>query len=267
MARAVAAHEQLGAPPLIAEAAIEYASLLAVSDAQEDRAQAAALLDRALAIAQTGDFTSLIADVLAVRLVLAGADPDAPPSTVDLVSDDVLRQRPELRDSTAPDGRVAILFTDIEHSTALSSGLGDDRWIEVLNEHNRIVRDAVAQHSGHEVKGLGDGFMLAFASTAAGLRCAAAIREGIRSWAADTTPPIRVRMGLHAGTPQLVEQDFFGYAVNLAARIPGIAERDQILLSSEVVDELSLVSAGLDRMDGVLLKGIPEPQSIFVYQG
>ena len=73
-------------------------------------------------------------------------------------------ERPDLRRASAPDGTVTLLFSDIENSSRLTERLGDQRWLEVLNAHNTIVRAQLDEHGGYEVKSQGDGFMLAFPS-------------------------------------------------------------------------------------------------------
>src|SRR4051812_1805493 len=72
-------------------------------------------------------------------------------SSVDEVASRVAAERPTLRPAAAPDGTVTILFSDIEGSTALNERLGDTRWLELLREHNRIVRDEVRAYGGFEV--------------------------------------------------------------------------------------------------------------------
>src|SRR3954470_23703391 len=100
-------------------------------------------------------------------------------SSVDEVASRVAAERPTLRPAAAPDGTVTILFSDIEGSTALNERLGDTRWLELLREHNRIVRDEVRACGGFEVKSQGDGFMIAFPSARRAIECARAIQEAI----------------------------------------------------------------------------------------
>src|SRR3990172_3081782 len=72
---------------------------------------------------------------------------------------------------------LTILFTDVEGSTALTQRLGDARAREVLREHERIVREALAAHGGSEVKTMGDGFMASFGSATGALECAIAMQR------------------------------------------------------------------------------------------
>src|SRR4051812_18740938 len=78
-------------------------------------------------------------------------------SSVDEMASSVAAERPSLRPAAAPDGTVTILFSDIEGSTALNEQLGDVRWLDLLREHHRIVREQVQACGGFEVKSQGDG--------------------------------------------------------------------------------------------------------------
>ena len=129
------------------------------------------------------------------------------------------------------DGTVTLLFSDIIDSTATNERLGDAAWMELLREHNGIVRGCVAQHGGYEVKSMGDGFMLAFKSARDGLNCAIAIQRGIRTRNGSADETVEVRIGLHTGEAVQEQGDFFGKHVNLAARIGGSASGGEILVS------------------------------------
>jgi class 3 adenylate cyclase len=96
---------------------------------------------------------------------------------LDRIANEVGKARPDLTATTAPNGTVTILFTDIEGSTQLTERLGDKEWMRVLGEHNAIVRDQAARHRGFEVKSQGDGFMLAFASARDAIGCAMEIQR------------------------------------------------------------------------------------------
>src|SRR3954462_5286211 len=141
-------------------------------------------------------------------------------SSVDEVASTVASERPSLRAAAAPDGTVTILFSDIEGSTALNERLGDVRWLELLQEHNRIVRHQVQSYGGFEVKTQGDGFMIAFPSARRAIECAHAIQRAVAADLGDKPEgPIRVRIGLHTGEAILHESDFYGKNVVIAARL------------------------------------------------
>ena len=154
---------------------------------------------------------------------------------IDRIARDVERARPDLTSVAAPNGTATILFTDIEGSTQLNENLGDAGWIALLREHNEIDRTQTAVHSGFEVKSQGDGFMLAFPSARDALRCAIGIQRSLDERDADA-PQLRVRVGLHTGEPVREADDFYGKAVNLAARIASEARGSEILVSSLVRD-------------------------------
>ncbi len=152
---------------------------------------------------------------------------------IDVIAASITESRPDLSSATAPNGTVTILFTDIEGSSQLTERLGDSRWLDVLHDHNEIVRRQVAEHSGFEVKSQGDGFMVAFPSAKGALRCAIGIQRALHARPHDQVP-LRVRIGLHTGEPVRDADDFYGKAVVLAARIASEARGAEILASSLV---------------------------------
>jgi len=156
-------------------------------------------------------------------------------AVLDSVSDDVRRQRPNMKEVAAPNGTVTILFTDIEGSTRLTQALGDGAWMDLLRKHNAIVREQAAANAGYEVKSQGDGFMLAFGSAGHALRCASGIQRSLASLQAGE-PSLRVRIGVHTGEAIHHEDDFFGTSVILAARIAATARGAEVLVSSLVRD-------------------------------
>ena len=142
-------------------------------------------------------------------------------------------ERPDLRQATAPDGTVTILFSDIEDSTGMTERLGDRRMQEVLRLHNDIVREHLAASGGFEVKSMGDGFMLAFSSACRALQCAVAIQTALAAYNEEQdNEQLRVRMGIHTGEALRESDDFYGKHVILAARVAGQAQGGQILVSS-----------------------------------
>ncbi|MCH7578403.1 MAG: hypothetical protein IH822_11575 [Chloroflexi bacterium] len=131
-----------------------------------------------------------------------------------------------------------ILFTDVEGSTALTQRLGDAKARDLLREHEGMVREALKAHGGSEVKTMGDGFMASFSSATKALHCAIAMQRAFAEHNESAEEPILVRVGLNAGEPIAENDDLFGTAVNLAARICGHAEAGQILVPI-VVRELT----------------------------
>ena len=142
------------------------------------------------------------------------------------------------READRTSGVHTILFTDVEGSTALTQRLGDAKARDLLREHERMVREALKAHGGSEVKTMGDGFMASFSSATRALECAIAMQRAFAEHNESAEEPIKVRVGLNAGEPIAEDEDLFGTAVNLAARICAHAEAGQILVPI-VVRELT----------------------------
>lgn len=171
-------------------------------------------------------------------------------------------------DSSAPPPAESpfrtIMFTDLEGSTAHTQQAGDDAHMEMLRAHNTIIREALGMHGGREVKHTGDGIMASFASSARAVESAVAMQRRVDEHnQPGHRTPIRVRIGMGAGEPVEEGQDFFGAAVQLAARICNYAEAGQILVPN-VVRELCIGKSlsFLDRGEASL-KGFGEPVRIY----
>jgi predicted ATPase len=133
-----------------------------------------------------------------------------------------------------PAGTVTFLFTDIEGSTELLHELGPEAYAVALAEHRRILRDAFRRHGGAEVDTQGDAFFYAFTTAAGAL---AAAREGQEALA---ETPIRVRIGIHTGTPHLTEEGYVGPDVHKGARIAAAGHGGQVLASKETCAHLDV---------------------------
>lgn len=144
-------------------------------------------------------------------------------------------ERPDLA-RLVPDGHVAIVFSDIEGSTALNERLGDQAWVKLLDRHEKLIRRLVAAHGGHVVKNQGDGFMIAFAEAAQAVRCSIDIQRSLSSRAmkAGNRENVRVRIGIHTGKSVRRGDDLFGRNVAMAARVAGQAHGGEILVSEAV---------------------------------
>src|SRR5262245_23742129 len=158
----------------------------------------------------------------------------------------------------------AIVFTDIRGSVAHTIELGDDGHMAVLRAHNDIVRRLLEQHGGREVKHTGDGIMAAFASVSSAVEFALEAQCASAEWNEHYEPPLRVGIGISAGEPVTGDNDdLFGAAVQLAARLCGAAEAGDIT-ASVAVRELCL-GKRFDFIDrgAMALKGIPEPVQVY----
>ena len=180
------------------------------------------------------------------------------------VSDAVAHERPNLAPRAAPDGTVTILFSDIEGSTALNVELGDEGWMELLGEHNRLVREAIRRNNGFEVKTEGDAFMVAFQSARDALRGAIDMQKALAHHNETAARPVRVRIGLHTGEPVRQGDDFYGTHVVLAARIASQASGGEVLASA-LLRELVAASRefALTPQPPVVLKGLPGEHVVY----
>jgi class 3 adenylate cyclase len=153
-----------------------------------------------------------------------------------------------------------ILFTDIVDSTTLTQTLGDEAAMALLDMHNTIVRDALADLGGREVKHTGDGIMASFVSAVAAVRCATRIQHKLsKHEEAQPERRLKVRIGAAAGEPVEQHHDLFGSTVQLASRLCSHAQSEQILVSN-VVAELC-IGKGLpfEDLGDVVLKGFDRP--------
>jgi class 3 adenylate cyclase/DNA-binding CsgD family transcriptional regulator/tetratricopeptide (TPR) repeat protein len=130
---------------------------------------------------------------------------------------------------------VTLLFTDLVGSSALLEQLGDDAGERMRRTHFGLLRDAVADAGGQEVKNLGDGLMVAFESGVRAVECAIAMQRAFdRHNRQAGAQRLEVRVGLHVGEPIRDEDDYFGTAVVVAKRLCDAAEGSQILASDLV---------------------------------
>lgn len=168
-------------------------------------------------------------------------------------------ERPDLA-RVAANGRVVILFSDIEESTALNNRIGDRAWVRLISSHDKSVRRHVKNHSGHVVKSQGDGFMVAFAQPGQAVRCSMALQRSLRK----QPNGIRVRIGIHMGKSVRRGDDLFGKNVALAARVAGQADGGQTLVSEPVHDALSdETDVAFDEGRDVELKGFKGNHRLF----
>ncbi|MDX6487846.1 MAG: hypothetical protein QOK13_461, partial [Gaiellaceae bacterium] len=131
-----------------------------------------------------------------------------------------------------PAGTITFLFTDVEGSTDLLHRLGPEHYAQALGEHRRILREAFAAHGGVEVDTQGDAFFVAFPTAPGALEAAAAAVDELADG------PIRVRIGVHTGTPTLADEGYVGIDVHRAARIAGSGHGGQVLVSASTASLL-----------------------------
>jgi len=251
-------NQEIEAVPLVADTQVSYARMLCERDALGYGDRALDLVGEALETAQEIGMRNVVERAFALRLKLQGIDTADIRTSIDAVAEAVEDERPDLSGATAPDGTVTMLFSDIEGSTEMTERLGDRRWLEVLREHNTVIRSEVRAQDGFEVKSQGDGFMVAFASARRALDCAIAIQRAFAARAEDDPDEaIRVRIGMHTGEAIRERDDFFGRNVILAARIAAQARGGEVLVSS-LLKELAESSGDIAFGDSreVTLKGL-----------
>jgi class 3 adenylate cyclase len=180
-------------------------------------------------------------------------------------------------DARRPSGTVTLLFTDDVSSTETLVALGDDEAERRRRIHFRLLREVAATHGGQEVKNLGDGLMVAFASAVDAVACAIGIQQAILRHAESEGEtergsvggrvgrraggtPINVRVGLNVGEPIVDEGDYFGMPVVVARRLCDAARGGQILASG-VVRSLVGTRGGFEfrSVGSIALKGLAEP--------
>lgn len=167
---------------------------------------------------------------------------------------------PEPEGAILDGGFRTVMFTDIEGSTATTQRLGDAAAMRLVKQHDAIVRGALSDWNGKEVKHTGDGIMAAFRSASHAIAGAIQIQRALDDYnRLHPEEPIRVRIGLSAGEPVEDSSDLFGATVQLAARVCSHAQPCQILVTN-VVSELC-VGKGyrFQPLGGVPLKGFDTP--------
>lgn len=172
-------------------------------------------------------------------------------------------KNPDLKEQKSS-GICTIMFTDMVSSTHLTQTLGDHLAQELVRLHNSIVRKALKNCGGTEVKHTGDGIMASFLWASNAIDAAIAIQQAVIVHNRQTpTVPLEIRIGLNSGEPIVEDNDFFGSTVQMASRICGQAGAGQIYVSS-VVKELSSGKKYLfNSLGDFRLKGIDEPQPLY----
>lgn len=153
---------------------------------------------------------------------------------------------------------ATVLFTDIVSSTTRLAEMGDQRWSEVLERHDRVAAQKIDRFRGRRVKTTGDGLVATFDGPARAIRCARSIQEAVHPLG------INVRAGLHTGEIELrPDDDIAGIAVHIASRVSSLANADEIVVSRTVVDLVA--GSGIDFVDRgeQELKGVPNLWQVF----
>ena len=145
---------------------------------------------------------------------------------------------------------VTVLFTDIVGSTEIAAELGDRKWRDLVRRHHAIVRRELKRFRGRELDTAGDGFFARFDRPADAIRCACAISDDVRELG------IEIRAGLHLGEAEVMEHKVGGIAVNVGARVMGVAKGGEVLVSSTLRDAVAgsgfaFADHGTHRLKGI----------------
>jgi adenylate cyclase len=184
-------------------------------------------------------------------------------TSIDVIASALGDAQPQLGEMSSPDGALTLLFCDIEDAAEIREEVGAERAAELLRDHRAIVEQVVRHHGGSVAKSHEDGFMVAFDSAHAALRCAIDLQSSL---ADRTVPgggrgggrPIRLRVGLHTGFVIVGDEEMYGRNVVLGARIAGCARGGEITVSSalkeytETDPSFRFEERGEHRFKGVL---------------
>jgi class 3 adenylate cyclase len=163
-----------------------------------------------------------------------------------------MRRRTAGRGAELERALATILFVDIVQSTEKAAQLGDARWTKVMEHYYAAVRRELKALRGKEIVTTGDGLLATFGAPAAGIRCATAIREAVR------TLGLEVRVGLHAGEYKVSGAELIGLTLHIGARVAAKARAGEVLVSSAVKDLMSQSPVSFMDRGVHQLKGVPK---------
>ena len=146
---------------------------------------------------------------------------------------------------------ATVLFTDIVGSTDRAADLGDRKWRELLDSHDRAVRRQLERFNGREVNTSGDGFLATFDGPGRAIQCGCAIRDAVRAL------DIEVRVGLHTGEIEVRGDDVAGIAVHIGARVAALAAASEVLVSGTMPSLVTGSGITFDGRGEHALKGVP----------
>ncbi|HEY1419706.1 MAG TPA: LuxR C-terminal-related transcriptional regulator, partial [Candidatus Dormibacteraeota bacterium] len=167
--------------------------------------------------------------------------------------------RPEKGIETRSKGRhvTTILVVDLVDSTAKVTQLGDSRWRALLHDHYKFARRELERHNGIEVDTAGDGLLATFDGPATAIKCAWAIQL------ADRALGLASRAGVHCGEVEHAGPAIRGIAVHFAARLAGLGDADEVLVSSTTRDLAAGSDIRFENRGKRRLKGIADSRSVF----
>ena len=156
---------------------------------------------------------------------------------------------------------ATVLFTDIVEGTKKAAALGDRRWRDLLESHHALVRAELARYRGTEQDTAGDGFYVTFDGPARAVRCAFAVRDGVRRLG------LEIRAGVHTGECEAVAGKLGGIAAIIGARVRDLAGAGEVLATSTVRDLVSGSGLTFAERGAQVLKGVPGEWRLFSVTG
>jgi adenylate cyclase len=156
------------------------------------------------------------------------------------------------------------MFTDMVGSTA-SAQANESQALQLRAEQERLVRPLFAAHQGREVKSMGDGFLAEFDSALKAVQCAIDIQHHVHERnSRQGVVPIQLRIGVHLGDVEQLENDIFGDAVNIASRLEPLAPPGGVCISGEVVSQIrNKIPNHLEKLPPTALKGVRVPIDVY----
>jgi class 3 adenylate cyclase len=155
---------------------------------------------------------------------------------------------------------ATVLFTDMVASTDRAAELGDRRWRDVIETHEKIARREIDRYRGHLVKSTGDGFLATFDGPARAIRCARAMVDALDAVG------IAIRAGLHTGECEMIDGDVGGIAVHTGARVSALAGPGEVLVSNTVKDLVAGSGIAFADRGARQLKGVPGEWRIYAVE-
>jgi pimeloyl-ACP methyl ester carboxylesterase len=196
------------------------------------------------------------------RFVELPGEDHIPWMDADQIVDEVEEFLTGVRRGPDPDRVLAtVLMTDIVGSSERAAELGDRRWRELLEAHHALVRKELARWRGREVDTAGDGFLATFDGPARAIRCATAIRDGLRAVG------LEIRAGLHTGECEIIGGKIGGIAVHIAARVAAQAAPGEVFVSGTVRDLIAGSGIELEDRGVQTLRGIPGEWQLLAVRG
>jgi class 3 adenylate cyclase len=218
---------------------------------------ARARLRYAEAIAAEGDTATAQLDLRAARAVFERLG-----AVLDLQRVNALLGPEQVPTAAAQRVSRTFMFTDIVTSTDLIGLVGDEAWAELLSWHNRELRSCFARHRGEEVKSTGDGFFVTFDKAGEAIECAVDIQQRMTRHRREHGFAPSVRIGLHSAEATRDGRDYGGRGVHIAARVGGAASGQEILVTTEVLEQAGPTRFNVSEPRALTLKGVREPVDV-----